>query len=322
MLPARSKRFARTEDGALPRLKLTENWQLLVIALLMGGLFVVIFPRQTLIEELHAQQGLDDLTLSYIENLARTDSRNLDLRILIGRSHQARLDLAAMEQQLAPVLQSGTPQQRARAEQLLLTSYMQALRMAQAQGEAQAAEYHRHALLQLLATIKQEDWPAVEQEELAIAAFLAEEPQLGLSFLQAAWQPEAALASGSAPEQVALRTRRMREELVLQGQEALSRQHHALAAEYFLLARTLADKPATARALLQQGIDTLMAANLYPQALQAARQALGDLSEDPETLRYLTRIALAAGAPQQAAIYVRQLVFQNPAAAAHPGGRG
>ena len=315
MLPDRSKRFARTEDGALPRLKLTENWQLLMIALLMAGLFIVIFPRQTLIEELYAQPRLDGLTLSYIENLARTDKYNLDLRILIVRSHQDRLNVHETEEQLSPVLQTGRPQQRQAAELLLLESYMQALQAAQSSTTA-AVSLYRHKLLQLLANAQQETWSQAEQEKLAAAAFLAEEPKLGLSLLQAAWQAGSESVVGQdlehAAEHAALPDQRLREELVRQGKEALARGRHALAANYFLLARTMADQPATARTLLQQGIDSLMAANLYAQAMQAAHQSLGDLADDPVTLRYLTRIALAAGEPQQAAIYARRLVFQAP----------
>ena len=72
MLPDRSKRYAGI-DGDLPRLRLAEYWQLAIIAIIMGGLFMVIFPRKALVEKLHKQERLDDLTLSYIENLHRVE---------------------------------------------------------------------------------------------------------------------------------------------------------------------------------------------------------------------------------------------------------
>jgi hypothetical protein len=67
-----------------------------------------------------------------------------------------------------------------------------------------------------------------------------------------------------------------------------------------------------ARQLFQKGVGTLMAASRFQQALVAANQHLGNLENDPVTLRYLARTALAAGDPTQAADYARRLVFQTP----------
>jgi hypothetical protein len=43
--------------------------------------------------------------------------------------------------------------------------------------------------------------------------------------------------------------------------------------------------------------------------MQAAIQHLGDLEEDLATLRFLSRTAIAAGEPAQAAHFARKLVF-------------
>ena len=131
MLPSRSKRFVSVDDGDLPRLRLAESWQLVLIALIMGGLFVVIFPRQALVEKLYKQHELDELTLSYFVNLHRTDPQNADLSILLARARQERMDVAGMEQLLQPVIRSGDAVQRDEARQLLLHRYEQAFLGAQ-----------------------------------------------------------------------------------------------------------------------------------------------------------------------------------------------
>jgi len=63
--------------------------------------------------------------------------------------------------------------------------------------------------------------------------------------------------------------------------------------------------------LLREGVGALMQASLFPQAMQAADRELGNLADDPDTLRYLARTALAAGDPPRAVGYARRLVFRE-----------
>jgi hypothetical protein len=76
------------------------------------------------------------------------------------------------------------------------------------------------------------------------------------------------------------------------------------------MARDIAKSPPDARRFFQTGVKTLMAASQYSQALEMAKLKLGDLSNDPQTLRFLSHTALAAGDPVAAAVYARKLVFQ------------
>ena len=68
MLPHRSKRYAGI-DGEIPRLKLATGWQLLLIGFMVVTLLAVVFPRKELVAKLYEQETLDELTLSYIQNL-------------------------------------------------------------------------------------------------------------------------------------------------------------------------------------------------------------------------------------------------------------
>lgn len=296
MLPDRSKRFANTEDGELPRLKLAENWQLVVIAFIMCGLFVVIFPRKALVEKLYTQEKLDELTLSYIDNLHRTEPDNADLSILLGRARQERLDLASLEALLQPVIDAGDVRQRLVARRMLLDACERAVLR---RGDEMAPARARMRVL--LEAIGKDGVPPEWTDDLARQAFRAELPALALEFIR---QGVAHDGGRSAAERAA-------QALEANAREALGFGRHALAAEYFLLARQQVGDVVRAREFFKQGIGALMAASLYDQAMQAAEAHLGDLADDPDTLRYLMRTALAAGDPQRAAHYARCLVFDN-----------
>ena len=295
MLPDRSKRFASADvDGDLPRLKLAENWQLAVIAFIMLGLFVVIFPRKAIVEKLYTQSSLDELTLSYIENLQRTEPDNVDLAILLGRLRHDRLEVAATESLLLPVIANGDAKQRLEARRLLLDIYQREL---SGHPSDAAAAHLKSSIIALLEAARREEVPSDKAGELAFSAFRVEQPALGLDFLKRV------ATNNARGNEVATHV------LVANAREALGLGHHALAAEYFLLAREQVGDRATARNLYKQGIGALMAASLFPQAMQAAESKLGDLADDPDTLRYLMRTALAAGDPRRAALYARRLMF-------------
>ncbi|SOZ08718.1 tetratricopeptide repeat protein [Cupriavidus taiwanensis] len=69
-------------------------------------------------------------------------------------------------------------------------------------------------------------------------------------------------------------------------------------------ATTLAER----RALFLKAVQTLQSGNLLDEALAQAERHGGTLLDDPEVLRYLTRLALAANKPEQASRYVERLL--------------
>jgi|GEM_PF-342232 len=62
------------------------------------------------------------------------------------------------------------------------------------------------------------------------------------------------------------------------------------------------------RTLFLQALQTLQSGNLLDEALAEAERRGGKLLEDPEVLRYLTKLALAANKPDVAAKYVERLL--------------
>lgn len=95
-------------------------------------------------------------------------------------------------------------------------------------------------------------------------------------------------------------------------------QRQDVAAQYYFLARRQTRDRAEARRLFLAGIDALMSGSRFKQAMEAADKHLGDLGDDPATLRHLARTALAAGEPARAATYIDKLVFRPKTAQGKP----
>ncbi len=286
MLPDRSKRYAGA-NGDIPRLVLAANWQLALIALLVLALLTVIFPRKALVEKLYKQESLDELTLSYIQNLYRSDTKNADVALLLARSQQDVLDIDALESILLKLATEGDERQRVEARIMLFDAYNRDM-----ERRPQDVILASH-LIELMQNAQKDELPERLANEFASKAFQLNLPKLGLVFFQKvnAGQPAVILEK--------------------YGSLALGEGHHAVAANYFLLARESATTLEESRRLFQLGIDTYMAASLFKEAMLEARQHLGNLAEDSSILRFLSHTALAAGNLAQAAEYARKLVFRT-----------
>lgn len=288
MLPDRSKRYAGN-DGEIPRLVLASNWQLGLIAVLILALLVLIYPRRTLVEKLYGQETLDELTRSYIQNLYRAETRNADAAILLTKSQQNDLDTKTIELRLLPLLGTGDLRQRTEAWIMLTKTYEKALA---ANPDDQERERLITQLTVILESASKEKIPEHLVRIFAAAAFKLNLPSMGVALLE---QIEVGQASRTLEQY---------------GKEALGTGEYSLAAEYFLMARNQASHPDEARRLFLKGVGTLMAASKFKEAMRSADLYLGNLENDPTTMRYLARTAQAAGEPVQAARYARQLVFQ------------
>ena len=287
MLPDRSKRYAVT-DGEIPRLVLTKPWQLALIALLVLALLVTIFPHKALVDTLYAQQDLDPLTLSYIQNLYRAETSNVDVALLLARSQGKSRNVQSLEPVLLRVTQSGTIRQRQEAYTILFESYNQELSLPIAKADQARVTRNLSGLLQ---NASKDELPALLVHAFAVKAF-----ELGMS------QTGLALMDKLKLEQPA-------QELEELGNQALARGEHEGAAIYFMLARDRASSTGETRRLFRKGIETYMAASLFKTAMQVASGQLGDLASDLPTLRFLSRTAIAAGDPVRAANFARRLVF-------------
>ncbi len=294
MLPDRSKRYAGANHRPI-RLVLATNWQIMLIAVIMVGLLRVIFPHKALVEKLYHHDALDELTLSYIENLYRAEPDNYDLTLLLARARPDQ-SLTAQEQLLQSVLTSGDVRQRSEARLFLLSSIEDML--AGDLSDTDKTHWTRRLTI-LLQSARGDDISSELASAFAAAAFRMERMDLGIYFLGRI-SPDRPVAT-----------------LVKYAKEALGLGHYELAAQYFFLARKHTPNRDDARQFFHQGIGALMASSRFQLAMQEAQKELGDLADDLPTLRYMAQTALAAGEPKLAAMYAQRLVFTD-ASLSHP----
>ena len=287
MLPDRSKRYAVT-DRENPRLVLTNPWQLALIAMLVLTLLVTIFPRKALVDTLYSQNDLDPLTLSYIQNLYRAETSNVDVALLLARSQSRVKNIQSLEPTLLRVTEQGTTRQSQEAYAILFESYNRELLFAMAEADKVRLT---HSLSTLLQRASKVDLPVQTVRAFALRSFELGIPRTGMVLLD---------------KLHILQPQRELEEL---GNQALARGRYENAASYFLLARDRAQSIDEARRLFQKGIKTYMAASLFELAMREAVQPLGELEADLPTLRFLSRTAIVAGDPMLAASFARKLVF-------------
>lgn len=290
MLPDRSKRYA-SADGEIPRQQLTSAWQLLLVVLVVLTLYYLVFPKNVLIQRLYDQGELDDLALSYVQNLYRADTRNADAALLLARHRASSMDARELEDLVLPLSRSEDRRRRAMARQLLAIAYERQLSNS---PSALVLARLRERLADVIRQAMNDPLPEQLAHAYATLAYRVNLPELGARMLQI----HASALTLAELEQL--------------GHEAMARQEYAQASHYFLLARGRSTERVQARRLFQLGIGALMAGGLYPQALAAAETHLGGLDTDLATLRYLVRMALAAGNPPLAARYAGQLVFHLP----------
>lgn len=287
MLPDRSKRAAGI-NGEIPRLQLATPWQMLMIVLISGGLLAMIFPYQALVEKLYSQEHIDDLSLSYIENLYRTDPQNFDLAILLVRARSRQMPIDTAEKMLQPVIISGSREQKTEARLSLLKIYEAALK--RAKTPQLTTSVANRARLLIKNTSREDSLSPYLARKFADLAFRLNLPTEGAYYLH--------LSGEGQPLPVLEQRARI----------ALGLGQFNLSSEYFMLARQLATQTPQARQLFHDGIAALMADQQFTQAMQMAETHIGNLARDPETLRYLARSALAAGSPSRAAYYAQRLI--------------
>lgn len=287
MLPDRSKRAA-SADSPLPRLPLIRNRELLALAVVLVAQLYLIFPDGQLFTQLINRSPSSALNIAYLENLLRSDPGNIALRLRLAESRAEQGDYPRIDALLSPVERSGDTEQRYRALRIRLDTLSAARQLERPGLPAERV----NALLRTLAETG--DTP-ITLPQLATYALRLDQPELALQLYRRAassgappsWLPEAAQLS-TAHGQL------------------------KLAAELYLMARRKAPLP-EARRYFMLGIESLIRAGLYEEALLQAERHLPGLDRDPQTLAFLIRTAQAANRPRLGADYARRLLALDPA---------
>lgn len=271
---------------------LAPSWLLL----LMGGLvvfaLVVIYPQQDLVEQV-VQAPQSELSSTYVANLLRTAPDDPKLRLWLATQEFEQGNFAKVRPTLQPALNATDPELRREALWLIWQADAGiAKRLPPHSSEHQS---RRDELGRQLVRLSREEWSAERQETMAMQAFEFDQPDIGVTlFRQLA---ERSLGSKAAVDLY-----------VRAATTALSHGQYRHSAELYLDARRQTRDATQARTCFLSALRTLQSGNLLADALSTAERDIGDLADDQETLIFVTHLARAAGRPDVADRYVRQLL--------------
>lgn len=289
MLPLRSTSSAQATERPV----LAPDWLVLAMAAMVCLALWLIYPRQDLEKRL-AGLAESELTNAYLSNLLHSDPDNPHLRLLLAQRQIAHGEVTHARHTLAPALASSDPELHRQALwtqwELALYEYNHLPASAdQRLAQSQAIRQQIQALAQIpwspSQTLRLATWASQFQENtLALALFttlIPDDPQEATQFYCAA------------------------------AQEALARGDYHGSAQLYLQASTTSSTEQESKALYIDAVRTLQSGNQMAAALALAETEAGPWASDPEVLTLLVNLARAAGRPDVAEKYVRQLLQQS-----------
>ncbi len=273
------------------RQRLFSPFVVAAFGLLVALMLVLAFPRERLEERLLAGGQVDTLTVAYLEAWLRIEPDNAEVLTELTQAYLKARRIADAQRMLARLSVSPDPQAQ--------TSALQA-RIGLAETDAYAlkpGDPARAARLEeldaLLAEALEKPWDAAQLEALAAKARALNDSALAGRYYERLARAEPGQASRWLAQGAQLK---------------LAAGDHAGAADAFFAAQAHATTHDDERRFFLSALQALQSANRPADALAAADAHVGSLARDRETLRYLTRLALAAGRPDIADRYARRLL--------------
>ncbi|WP_118182362.1 tetratricopeptide repeat protein [Paraburkholderia phosphatilytica] len=280
-----------TSRAAPERQRLFSPAVIAILGALVALMLALAFPREKLEERLLGGANVDSLTIAYLEAWLRVDPDNADVLSELTREYLKGQRIADAERILARLARSHDPGTR----QMSL-----AIRLSIAQRR--------------LYGLKQDD-PLRPARIVDVDALLHEAAgyswnvdQLKALAQQARGLNDGALASQFYTQLIDADPLHANDWRIEEAKVSLGSGHYREAADAYFAAQVNAPTLGERRTLFLAALHALQGGNLLQQALDAANQHIGDLADDPETLRYLANLAIAAGRPDVAEGYVKRLL--------------
>lgn len=284
------QRKSKFSANRADRPRLAPHWLVLLLAMLVGGTLLLLYPRQDLERRLTTDTEQSDLSTSYLNNLLRSDPNNQQLRQLLSeRQEAARLAKAAAEA-AAKAIPPAIPQ----TEWTQWVSQVNAYRNLDSSERTPQNPTIRTLRAHTQHMGKLETRPDLLMQLAQVALELGDEPtniEIYQRLVTQATSPAEAAASYAS----AART-------------AIGQSRYQLAADFYRKSQVTATDPAQAKASYLAAISALQSGNHTAAALQFAQDHLEPFAKDPEVLQRVVEIARAAGQPQIAARYMRILL--------------
>lgn len=289
MLPPGSTSSAQATERPV----LAPDWLVLAMTALVCLALWLIYPRQDLEKRL-AGLAESELTNAYLSNLLRSDPDNPHLRLLLAQRQIAHGEVTHARRTLAPALASSDPELH---RQALWTQWELALyEYNHLPASADQRQAQSQAIRQQIQELAQIPWPPAQTLRLATWASQFQENTLALA-LFTMLVPDDPQAAAQFYRSAA--------------QEALARGNYHGSARLYLQASTASPSAREAKALYIDAVRTLQSGNQMAAALALAEAEAGPWASDPEVLTLLVNLARAAGQPDVAEKYVRQLLRQS-----------
>ncbi|MGF6770725.1 Tfp pilus assembly protein PilF [Paraburkholderia sp. GAS199] len=291
-----------SSSPAIPeRQRLFSPALILVLGALTALMLVLAFPREKLEGRLLNGANADGLTIAYLEAWLRIDPDNTDVLSALTREYLKGQRIADAARVLERLQHSNDPAARQGALAIRVSIAQQRLYALKPNDPARPAR-----LRELDAVLREAADYRWDNEQLAVLARQARglnDSELAARYYRQLIQRDPAHASGWLADLA---------------QTELGSGHYAAAADAWFDAQKHAGNLEQRRTRFMAGVQALQAGNDPAAALQAANAHLGDLADDPDTLRYLANLALAAGRPDLAERYVKRLLKMS-AVAPHDG---
>ena len=271
-------------------------WTIAGFGLAVGLGLVLVFPQASLLERLTATAATaderpDQLNIEYLKVFLRARPQALRLRGELARQLIGLGDYAQARDQLAIMRASADPAPRLEAAWL---EYQIRFKETYAQPEhspqrAQMAEALRQQLLVLL------EQPLGADRLIALSqnALAAGDNATAKLIFARILQKNPAMGDGDAAK--------------LAAQSLGLGDYDSSAAFYFQAMEAVTNLDAK-RDYYMKGLRVLLSGGQYPETIAAADRYIGPLSNDKQTLLFLTKLAQSANQPAAAQRYVKQLL--------------
>lgn len=280
-----------TSPATPERQRLFSPAVILVLGLLVGVMLALAFPRERIESRLLEGANVDSLTIAYLEAWLRVDPNNAEVLSELTREYLKGQRISDATRILDRLSHSNDPNARQSALAIRLSLAQQRLYSLKPNDPARSARLAE--LDALLREALDYRWDNEQLKMLAQQARGLNDNALAARYYTLLAQSDREHAS------------RWLAELA---QTQLGNRQHRAAAEAWFAVQAQATTRDEKRAAFIAGLRALQSGNDMPATMQAADQHIGDLADDPETLRFLANLALAAGRPDLASKYVKRLM--------------
>ncbi|MEM5370438.1 tetratricopeptide repeat protein [Paraburkholderia azotifigens] len=280
-----------TSPATPDRQRLFSPAVILVLGLLVGVMLALAFPREKIESRLLAGANVDSLTIAYLEAWLRVDPDNAEVLSELTREYLKGQRISDATRILDRLAQSNDANARHSALAIRVSIAQKRLYSLKPNDPARPARIRE--LDALLHEALADRWDNEQLKMLAQQARGLNDNDLAARYYS--------LLARSDPAHA-------REWLAALAQTQLGNQQHRAAADAWFAAQAQATTLDEKRAAFIAGLRALQSGNDMAATMQAADAHIGDLADDPDTLRFLANLALSAGRPDLAEKYVKRLM--------------